>query len=215
MQRVIEIRRLAGETIAVFGIVLMLAPEKVRRVGDIRVRCFENRERVFRGTDDVRRAARAGSVLERVARATLRGVHANRHRVICHTRSNERDAGLQRFGAGFACEFPITRENGTRCANRFGDHRGRRLDRVRMRFTTDPHRAQLLRINLRALERIACRFNAHRHRVFVETGDSFFFDGQSLIRAAPHARDLFRANAKARHIRAIADNSHGAIRFHY
>jgi hypothetical protein len=48
VQGVVKVCRFAGETIAVLRIVLMLATEKVRRIGDVRVRRFQNRQRVFR-----------------------------------------------------------------------------------------------------------------------------------------------------------------------
>jgi hypothetical protein len=84
-----------------------------------------------------------------------------------------------------------------------------------MRFAADPDGAQLSRLDAGARERVTRRLDAHRHRVFVQTRHGFLFDGQTILCAAPHARNLFRANAIARHIRTVTDNANVTFGFHY
>ena len=120
---VFEVSGFARESHAVLGIPLIFAPPEVGRVGDVGIRGVDDRQRFFRGTDDIRAAARARSIFERVAGLALRGVHADGHRIMSHARADQSHRGDQSFSAGFAGEFPIGGLRVGDCANRFRDQR--------------------------------------------------------------------------------------------
>ena len=122
------------------------------------------------GPNEVGGTPCASRVFERIARSPLRRVHPNTHCVIRHARSHKAHRRLHRFGSGFASELPIGGLGVRHCANRFGDHSGCRLDRVGMRFGSDPHGTNALWIDLCAHERVARRFDAHRRHIFIESG---------------------------------------------
>ena len=106
---VVEIGRLAGEALAVAGIMRVGAPPEIRRVGDIGERRLDARQALLGRTEQDRRAAGGRSVLQCIARPALRGVHANAQRIIRHARTDKGDGGLHRLRAGLAGELPISR----------------------------------------------------------------------------------------------------------
>jgi len=186
---VMEVGRLAREADAVLGVLLVLAPPEVGRVGDVGVRGVDGRQRVLGGTDDEGRAARRGGVLERVAWLALRGVHADGEGVIGHLRTDESHRGDDGFRPRFAGEFPVPCLDAGRRANRFGDDGGAGFDRIRVRLRPDPDGAQLGRGDARAGEGVLGRFDGHGDHVFIEPRDGFLFDRQAAAFAAcPHAR---------------------------
>ena len=90
---VFEVGGFAREAHAVFGILRVGASPEIGRVGDVGIRGVDDRQRFFGGTDDIRAAARARGVFERVAWFALRGVHADRHGVMSHARADQAHRG--------------------------------------------------------------------------------------------------------------------------
>ena len=201
-----EIGRFAREADAMLGVLLVLAPPEVGRVGDVGIRGVNEAQRVFGGSHDVGRAARCGGVLERVAWLALGGVHADGEGVIGHARADESYGGDNGFGARFAGEFPVARLDVRGRANRFGHDGGGGFDRIRVRLRPDPNGAQLGGINPRAGDGVLGRFDGHCDHVFVQPRDGFLFDRQaSGFAACPHAGDFFGGQTISRHVRAVAD----------
>ncbi len=135
---VLEVGGLACEAHAVLGILLIFAPPEIRRVGDVGIGGIDDRQRFFRGTEDVRAAARARRVFERVAGLALGGVHADRHGIVTHARADQSHRRDHRFGARFAGEFPVGGLRVGDRADRFRDQRGGRFHRIRVGLQTRP-----------------------------------------------------------------------------
>ena len=135
---VFEVGGFAREAHAVFGILRVGASPEIGRVGDVGIRGVDDRQRFFGGTENVRAAARACGVLERVAWLALRGVHADRHGVLAHARADQAHRGDERFGARFAGEFPIGGLRVGDGANRFSDQGGSWFHRIRVGTQTRP-----------------------------------------------------------------------------
>ena len=206
-----EVGGFAREADAVLGVLLVLAPPEVGRVGDVGVRGVDGGQRVLGGTDDEGRAARRGGVLERVAWLALRGVHADGEGVVGHLRADESHRGDDGFRPRFAGEFPVPCLDAGRRANRFGHDGGAGFDRIRVRLRPDPDGAQLGRGDARAGEGVLGRFDGHGDHVFIEARDGFLFDGQaSAFAACPYARHFLGGQTITRHVRAVADESDGA-----
>ena len=80
----------------------------------------------------------AGGVLERVAGFALGGVHADRHRIVTHARTDQSHRRDHRFGAGFAGKFPVRGLRVGDRADRFRDQGGSWLHRIRVGLRPDP-----------------------------------------------------------------------------
>jgi hypothetical protein len=201
---VVEVGRFAGETHAMFGIFLVLAPPEIGRVGDVRIRGVDGCQRAFSGTDNKGRAAGRSGIFQRVAGTALGSVHADGHGVIGHAGADESHRGNDGFGARLTGEFPVTGLDVGDSVDRLGHDCGGRFDGIRMRFRADPHGAQLVGVDLGPRQRIARRFDRHGDHVLVHAGDGFFFNGQRGLAASPDAGNLFGGDAITRHVRAVA-----------
>ena len=145
----LEIGRLARETVAVGRIVGIGPPPEVRRVGHMREGCLEDREALLRGADDERRAARRRGVLQSITRPALGRVHADGQRISPHLRADDAHAHDDRLAARLAGKFEVGRLGKRHRADGLS-HDGRRgLDRVRVRLAAHPHGPDQRRIDLR------------------------------------------------------------------
>ena len=127
-----EVGRLAGEALAVLGILRTRAAPEIRGVGDEREGGLDLGQGFLLRADDKSGATRAGGVLEGIARTGLGCVHADGDGVAHHPRADHADRGLQRFAAGLAGEFPIGGQKMRHGADGFS-HDGRSgFDRIRV-----------------------------------------------------------------------------------
>ena len=209
-----EVGRFAGEAAAMLRIALVLPAPEVGRVGDEDTEPSRIATRFLGRAHDDGGAARAGSVLQRIARPRLRDVHADCQRVLRHARAGERDRGLQRLGSGLAGELPVGGERVLRYAQRLGHDRAGRLHGIRVALAADPHGADLRGVDARAAHRIAAGLDGHRHHVLIQARHRLLPDRQRRFTAFPHAPHLARGQAVARHIGAVAGDADFAGGFH-
>ena len=210
-----EIRRLAREAVTVAGIVRVGTPPEVRRVGDVRQHRLVHRN-TFRGrADDKGRAAGSRGVFERVAGPALGRVHADGQHIAPHARADDADAHHDRLAARLARELQVGRLHVGRRADRLGHDGGGGLDRVRVRLAAHPDRAQLLRVDLGAGQRVARGLDGHGERVFVQPGDRLLFDRQPAGAVGPHPGHFRGRQAITWDVGAVTDDADVTIRFQH
>ena len=159
--RVAEVRGLAGEASTVLGIGGALAAEEIGRVGDVGDGGLDHRERVLGRGEEVRGAAAAGRVLERVSRLALGGVHADGEGGLDHARAHERHRRLHRLAPRLARELHVRGDDVGSDAERLGHDRRRGLHRVGLRLGADPHRADAPELQCRGQRRAGLRLRQH------------------------------------------------------
>ncbi len=125
-----------------------------------------------------------------------------------HARADQPHRRDQGFCARLTGELPVRGLGVRDRADRFRDQRGGWLHRIRVGLRPDPDGAQLVRVDLGALHRVACGLDGHGDHVFVESGDGLLLDGEPALAARPDARNFLGGQAKSGHVRAIADDSH-------
>ena len=206
-----KIGGLAREAHAMLGIFGLRTAPKIRRVCDVRVGGVDDGKRLFGRAYDVGGAAGAGGVFERISGFALGGVHADGHGVMRHARTYQTHGGDQGLGACLAGEFPVSSLCVGDRADGLRHQRGGGLDRIRVRFRSDPDRAYFLRVDAGSFHGIARRLDGHGSDVFIEAGDGFLLDRKPALAAGPYTRDFSGGQAITRHIRAVADDAHGFV----
>ncbi len=119
----LEICRVAGKALTVLRVAFVRPPPKIRRVGDVGVGGFDDRQRFFCRTQNVGSAACRGGVFQRIPWASLGGIHANCQGVASHPCPYHGNGCHHRLGARLAGKFPIASLDANRRADGFGDDR--------------------------------------------------------------------------------------------
>ncbi|OQA28798.1 MAG: hypothetical protein BWY58_00166 [Chloroflexi bacterium ADurb.Bin344] len=134
-----KVTRIAAKTFGMAGVVGAGSAPEVSRIGDIAKRALNDCQRLISRPQQISCATSTSRILQCVTGPALGRVHANRHDIVGHATADKADAGLHRFGAGFAGKFKIRSQNGNIRTDGFRHHRTARFDRIRMRLRTDPY----------------------------------------------------------------------------